>query len=339
MRKQAILLLFAVSYAFDIDIQSDMSQVCPHQYWATVSSPMTLNEGVPVYRNILANQTHLYYYENENVTVMNQADLFKKLLIRLEPCKGVVYLFVRKTWPCWPNPYSCINLSNGARSASCDSTYIRSVIDGSRDGTPTYFETNFTSTRWFISVFASQDASYTLTALADIGAMPRPGLYGNLTGYQTGEQSVQLKWGAASFLPVGVSEVQTYWVYSSLLLPSEQRLNPLVFVNPSKILNTVCGLHNSTDSAYMAVAPSSCSGGICTANITGVLTDKRYVFNIVAHSKRGFNAAYSGVIIHTGWTAANTAINSKTLAIFGALGGTIIGVFVISYIWLLRIYN
>ena len=41
---------------------------------------------------------------------MHVKDEYRKIIINLEPCRGVVYLFVRKTRPCWPNPYSCLKL-------------------------------------------------------------------------------------------------------------------------------------------------------------------------------------------------------------------------------------
>lgn len=53
------------------------------------------------------------FINNYNVSVINQPDNYRNLIINLEPCKGIVYLFVRKTRRCWPNPYSCIDLSKG----------------------------------------------------------------------------------------------------------------------------------------------------------------------------------------------------------------------------------
>jgi len=70
-------------------------------------------DGCSVYTEILVNQTHQYFYSNYNVSVMNQPDSYRNLIINLEPCKGVVYLFVRKTRRCWPNPYSCIDTTPG----------------------------------------------------------------------------------------------------------------------------------------------------------------------------------------------------------------------------------
>ena len=315
-----------------------MSAACPHQYELNVAPYVTIPEGSSMYRAISKNETHLYFYENLNTTTMNRPMESRKLLVKLEPCHGTVLLLMRRTWPCWPNPYSCIDLRSGFRS-QCEWTTLQSNIDGSHDGAPTVFETNLTSSRWFISVFATQDSAYTLTLSSDIGAVPRPGEYGNVTGTQTGELEVMLRWSPATFFPKGISSVKKYWVFSSLLLDSDNRTNPNVLVKPSKILNTVCGLFNSTDSAYVTVLPDTCSASQCYANITGVISKKRYVFNIVAESERGFTTAYSGVIMATDWEVKRTAVSKKTITIFAALAGTLIGIFMISYLWLVRIYK
>merc|ERR1712093_646657 len=72
-----------------------------------------LFDGQVIDRPIEFNYTHLFYYENYNVTTMNQKKEHRQLIFSLEPCEGVVYMFVRKTRPCWPNPYSCIKLTEG----------------------------------------------------------------------------------------------------------------------------------------------------------------------------------------------------------------------------------
>jgi hypothetical protein len=206
-------------------------------------------------------------------------------------------------------------------------------------------ELNLTSSRYFISVYATETAGYTITTLADIGAMPRPGQLGNITGIQTGELDIQLQWRAANFLPGGVSEVKNYWVYSTLLLDSDQITNNQVFLKSSKILNTVCGLENTTDSAYVLVQPSTCAadtdGGlpICSTNITGVLTRKKYAFNVVAESMRGIKRAYSGLVLETNWDTFTSATSENTVTIVGALIGTFLGLLVMGYVWLLKIYN
>jgi hypothetical protein len=66
----------------------------------------------------------------------------------------------------------------------CQWTHFMSVIDGTRDGAPTFFELPLTSTKYYISVFAKEKSTYTLTFLADIGAWPRPGRKGELSAIQ-----------------------------------------------------------------------------------------------------------------------------------------------------------
>eukprot|EP00913_Durusdinium_trenchii_P027947 g26204.t1 len=196
----------------------DLSGVCAHERIA--HNATELREGEVVYRDIRFNQTHRWFYKNENnVTVMNQPDQYRKVIINLEPCRGVVYLFVRKTRRCYPDPYSCID----SREASmCKWTHFMSQIDGSRDGSPTFFEVPLSSTKYFISVYAAENSAYTLTVLADIGAFPRPGANGRLTARQLTELQVQISWDAAGFIPTGVSDAKQYWVYSSMLLESDR---------------------------------------------------------------------------------------------------------------------
>ena len=166
----------------------------------------------------------MYWYENFNATTMNQPDRYRKLIISLEPCEGIVYLFVRKTRPCWPNPHSCCHHDkavstlveappcNAHKQIKCDWTHYHSIIDGTKDAAPTFFEMPLTSTKYYISVYAPQEANikagvmkarYRLTMLADIGAYPRPGLQGRSKAKQVGETSVELHWEHATFMPVG----------------------------------------------------------------------------------------------------------------------------------------
>lgn len=285
----------------------------------------------------------------------------RKLLIVLEPCSGVVYLFVRKTRPCWPNPYSCVDLLNDGQQQSsnsgnanpddsftpCDWTHYSSVIDGSMDGAPTVLELPLSSTQWYISVYAKQSAQYTLTVLTDIGQWPRPGQLGNMTGTQVQDLTVELQWRSASFFPSSsAASVKRYWVYSSILLETEQRKNPHVFLSPRRIMNTVCGLSNNTDQPFaIADANSICSGGdaengmICKLNVSGIMTNRRYLFNVVAESNAGFMSAYSGLLMATSWQAYTLATSDTVLNVMAAVTGSVMGIVVIAYVWLVRVYT
>jgi len=291
-------------------------------------------DGCSVYTEILQNQTHQYFYSNYNVSVMNQPDNYRNLIINLEPCKGVVYLFVRKTRRCWPNPYSCIDLSKGLDGMShpkdCQWTHFMSVIDGTRDGAPTFFELPLTSTKYYISVFAKEKSTYTLTFLADIGAWPRPGRKGELSAIQLAELQVQLSWDIATFFPQGISEVKRYWVYSAMLLENDLRTNSAVFLSKGKIMNTVCGLKNNTDRAFgEPIEAERCSDGKCNATIDGVITGKRYVFNVVAESQRGFNMTYAGLILQTDWQVIRKAASEQTLKVVGAIAGGVLAMVIV----------
>merc|ERR1740120_334964 len=114
--------------------------VCEHEdinKYPNVATQVEIKEGEVLYQEYIgANQTHRYFFRSYNVTTMNQPDKYRKLIINLEPCKGVVYLFVRKTRQCYPNPYSCItklgtNLER--RTKPCDWTHFMSETDRSRD--------------------------------------------------------------------------------------------------------------------------------------------------------------------------------------------------------------
>jgi len=331
-----------------------------------LSNATVLRDGQPVMHTVGLNMTRLYYYENFNVTTMSQPDRYRKLIIKLEPCEGVAYLFVRKTRRCWPNPHSCCHIPSNSflistgssltstppcnpvvQTTKCTWTHFNSVIDGSKDAAPTFFEVPLSSTKYYISVFAPKGpnqqysmsvASYRLTVLADIGAYPRPGLQGRLQVKQTGDMSVELAWEEATFLPAGVSAIRRYYVYSSLLLDRDIKQNEAVFINPGKVMNSVCGLEINAVRYGSPLTASGCRQGTCKVVISGMVPRRRYMFNIVAESQRQFNASYSGIIVSTDWTQTSQLWSDKTTGLIGAICGTIFGVIVIGYLWIVKLY-
>jgi len=317
--------------------------VCKHEKYPEMSGSIEIRDGETIYRDVQMNDTHRYFYRNFNVTTMGQPDIYRKLIINLEPCRGVVYLFVRKTRRCYPNPYSCISLgADGFRDPSaCEWSHFHSVIDGRRVGAPTFFEVPLSTTKWFIAIFAAEKSSYTLTIVADIGSFPRPGGLGKIDAMQLRELQVQLQWKHAGFIPEGITQVKTYWIYSSLLLESDNRTNMAVFLRPAKIMNTVCGLKNNTDKHYsMALPGAACdANGTCNATIDGVITDKRYVFNIVVESERGMMRAYSGIIMRSDWEVVRQATSDKTLRVVGVVAGSVLAMVVIVYVLMLKLYG
>lgn len=322
-----------------------VDQACWHEA-SMGSTALEISDGQTTFQQIRANESQRWFYRNFNVTTMNQPDENRKLIINLEPCTGTVYLFVRKTRRCYPNPYSCITKTGTLPSFDCTWTHFMSTIDGSMDGAPTLFEVPLSTTQWYIVVYAKTNAAYSLTVLADIGAFPRPGNNGRIVAWQTQELQAQLSWQTSSFIPAGISTDKQYLVYSSLLLDSDTRPNPNVFLTPNKILNTVCGLANNTDRPYSTVAAASCSGGTCNATINGVVTNKRYSFNVVAQSYRGFQMAYSGIIFRPGPPAVAGGLgglgsdgSDKTLKVVGAVSGSVLGMVVIIYFLMLKLYG
>lgn len=293
---------------------------------------------------------------------MEQPTTHRKLIINLEPCRGIVYLFVRKTRPCYPNPYSCIKwdptdviMGRPWQSAECAWTHFMSEIDGSRDGTSTFFEVPMSSTRYYISVYSPDISSYTLTVLADIGALPRAGGMGVVHARQERELSVELQWSNAYFFPDGdyaVTDLKQYWIYSSMLLDEDNRTNMAVFLRTTKIMNTVCGLHNNTDREYSRVYPEQCkvirnkgaenesimSNG-CNATVDGIIADRRYVFNIIAESQRGMMVAYQGIVVRTQWSVVRQATDDRTLKVVGAIAGSVLAISIIIYFLMLKLYG
>jgi len=326
-----------------------------------------LTDGKPVMHGVRLDKMKLYYYENFNVTTMNQPDRHRKLIISLEPCEGVVFIFVRKTRRCWPDPFSCCRpipgslaytAGNGAPSSppcnpkqhltQCAWTHFHSVIDGSRNAAPTFFEVPLSATKYFISVYAPSAANmennvekpkYRLMVLADIGAYPRPGLQGRIRAAHTNELTVQLSWEPAVFVPNGVSDLKSYHVFSTLLLAQDEAQNQAVFLSPSKVMNSVCGLERNAVQYGVPMGQASCADGICKANVEGIVPRRRYMFNLVAESYRGYNSTYSGVIVTTDWKETTTLFTPRALSIIGAILGTLFGVVLISYLWIVKLYS
>mmetsp|Transcript_92318 Transcript_92318/g.214516 ORF Transcript_92318/g.214516 Transcript_92318/m.214516 type:complete len:371 (+) Transcript_92318:38-1150(+) len=318
-----------------------------------------LGEGRPVFHEISLNMTRLYYYETFNVTTMEQPDKYRKLILSLEPCEGVVYLFVRRTRRCWPNPHSCCQSVSGGTSNSppCDTashdincgwTHFHSVIDGSRDGAPSFFEMPLGSTKYYISVFAPEDKNlqfgvtkpkYRLMALTDIGAYPRVGSQGRLKAKQISDMTLELTWEQTTFVPIGVSDLKNYHIFSSLLLAKEQKSSSAVFLNPSKVMNSACGLERNAVRYGSPLTDAVCNGGTCRATVTGVVPKRRYMLNIVSESHRGFNSTYAGVIVSADWVEATQLLSDNVVGLLGAICGTIFGVVVIGYLWIVKLYR
>lgn len=331
-----------------------------------VANHTVLVDGRPEASDITLNMTKLYYYENLNVTTMNQPERYRKLIISLEPCEGVLYLFVRKTRRCWPNPHSCCQPLPGSFGSSsappcnasthkvqCDWTHFHSVVDGTRDGAPSFFEVPHSSTKYFLSVFAPREVNldsgvsrpkFRLTVLADVGAFPRPGLQGRLRTVlsEEGDRTLEVSWDAATFIPMGISSLRNYHLYSSLLLASDQKQNDAVFMSPSKVMNSVCGLERNAVRYGTAISPGICREGICRAKIAGIVPKRRYMLNVVAESYRGFNVTYSGIVVSTDWSESRHALSSwseQTTSLVGAICGTVFGVLVIGYLWIVKLYK
>lgn len=301
--------------------------------------------------NLAEDHSDRYWFYTNNPEVMHTPDDYRKIIINLEPCKGVVYLFVRKTRECWPNPYSCMSKdpNTGAPKMTgpdeCTWTHFSSVTDGTRDGAPTFFELPLTSTKYLLTVYARETSSYSLTVLTDVGWWPRPGNEGRIQAFPLQELQIQLGWNTAYYRPPleeGGAETQQYWIYSAMLLkyPADQRTNAAVFLSKRKIMNTVCGLHNNTDRPASTPIPASrCFANRCNATIDGVVTGKRYIFNVIAQSTKGFNMSYAGLILNTEYTVVRKVYSDLVLQTVGVITGAILGMVIIIYCWMINLYG
>mmetsp|Transcript_30331 Transcript_30331/g.80033 ORF Transcript_30331/g.80033 Transcript_30331/m.80033 type:complete len:229 (+) Transcript_30331:2074-2760(+) len=224
-----------------------------------------------------------------------------------------------------------------------------SVIDGSRDGAPTFFQISLSATKYYISVFAATDARYTLTMLDEVGAWPRRGNDGIVSAQVVETSKVMLQWHVADYFPLGVADTVRYYVYAVRLVPDDNITNPAVFLRPSKILNTYCGLQNNTDRDDDSVPADLCDE-TCNSTLEGLLSGSTYAFNVVVESSRGFRMAYSGVTLQTTWSetenidvgvrrlleASSVPMDSKDMQVVGAVMGSVLGMVGMAGMVLLR---
>merc|ERR1719217_1536663 len=146
-----------------------------------------------------------------------------------------------------------------------DITLVFSLL--TTPNTPTFFEIPFTTTRYYFSVFSTDNSQYMLTVLADTAAFPRPGKLGRVYGDQQGELKVSLGWHAADYIPDrtianGETGTMMYVVYAAPLLDTDERESSTCFLKRQKIMNTYCGLERNTDQEVYQVDPLAlCQNG------------------------------------------------------------------------------
>jgi len=320
-----------------------------------------LADGSPVVEELSIDATKLFFYQNLDVGVMNRPPGTRKLIISLEPCEGVVYLLVRRTRPCWPDPATCCSSKSdagdrstppcnlGTESVDCAWAHFHSVLDGQHDAAPTFFEVPMESTKYYFSVFAPYarnlnqgvtKAKFRLMVTSDIGSYPRPGLSGRLEAEHVGEREVKILWRPVTFMPVGTGDLRKYRVYSTVLLNTERMESATVFVGASKVMNTVCGLDkNSLRYGDPLDAASVCEGETCSLTISNIIPGRRYAFNVVAESAQGLDSAYAGIITSAGWKEATKLASDKAIGLLAAITSTVLGVVLIGYIWIVKLYD
>jgi hypothetical protein len=216
------------------------------------------------------------------------------------------------------------------------------------------FELPLTSTSYYLAVYGKTKAEYSLMAMTDPGAFPRPGGHGQLHAYQTKlNLEVDLSWEPAYFKPATIYDetaqvdreigtITRYHVYSAMLLDDDKRTNAAVFLTDQKIMNTACGIRKNTeDRPYNYTYLDQCGAhGYCNQTINGLIHNKRYVFNVVAESNKKYNVSYSGIIVQTNWEvkrqeyADSDVLNNVLPALFGG----VLGLTVTLYIWMVNWY-
>ena len=82
-----------------------------------------------------------------------------------------------------------------------------------------------------------------------------------------------------------------YIVYSALLLESDNRTNMAVFLDPTKIMNTVCGLVNNTDRYYQRLHNIAHN-----IYVDGFLFSRTSCSDPARHKERGYGIRFPDVI-------------------------------------------
>jgi len=291
--------------AFDID--ADLRVTCPHHYYAQVSSPVNITAQPYIYKEIIANHSDLYYFEDSKLI----ANVARKILIKLEPCSGIVYVLVRRTYPCWPNPYRC----ESKKTPSCEWAHYQSDMSPSRTGNQTLIEVPLSSTRWYITVFAQSDATYSLSIINNPSAYPRVGSDGVLRWAQILEDTITLSWSPASVSTQ--YQITRYIIYNSISLDD-------VAVTP----HTVCGLRDHSDFAYKIVHCQPDATMECSTNISHILQNQTYAMNVVAESSSGLMAAYSGVVARSKWDKTDSQVYDDVAMISCITGATLLSLII-----------
>jgi len=294
-----IAYLFVKSIADSIDSDwPDMPTSCPHQYYPNTRAWVNITKSQQALLDIEANSTHLFYFEN-----YKYIDSDRKVLFRLEACAGNVSMYIRRTRPCWPNPYTGERIHYQAD----DNDPVKVV------------EILSQSTQWFISVYSRVSSRYSLTVVPDGTAYPRRDSSW-VDVKQVSRDTAQISWRPAS--AAGTGRVSQYLIYSTIWFPSQ------------RVLNSVCGLQLNTDHPYSVVECES--GTTCTANITALSNDRKYFFNVVVGGE--LLTAYAGVILRTHWDEARRIQLDEIASIAASVIASVIVILVTTYFILLRIY-
>ena len=101
-------------------------------------------------------------------------------------------------------------------------------------------------------------------------------------------------------------------------------------------LTTVCGLQSNTDHAYRFI--SCLDDGVCRANISSLVNERKYFLNVVAVGADS-QTAYSGIILSTHWDNSPKRYIEEIATLTCAVLGTVVLILMTSYFIILRIYT
>jgi hypothetical protein len=277
----------------------DMHTSCPHQFGSNIRKYENITSTKKASYNIELNSTHLFYFEN-----YGYIDSEEKIIFRLETCSGNATFFVRRTRPCWPDPFS--GEWAQYRADSDDSVKM--------------LEVDAESTKWFISVFGVSYSQYSLLVVPEASTYPRQ-RQRSILAKQISRDSAQITWIPS--IAGSNRTITKYAVFSSALLSRK------------RVFTTVCGLQLNPEEQ---LAVHTCEeSDVCIANVSSLTNGRTYFFNIIATGD--VEAAYSAVILNTYWDDTRISYLDDVFFVCVAVVASMVVVLVTTFFMLRRMYS
>ena len=307
----------------------------------SLTHPLSLVDGEYLTHSIAANKQHLVHFNwPVNLTYLSESTDTRRVIFHLEPCEGSPLLLVRKTRPCHPDVFGCCSGPPPCATAACPWTHFTSELSGTADGAQTFMELGLGSTDYYMSIYSKIPGNYKLLALSDVGAFPRPGRNGKIEGLVNAKSELEISWYSAVFDPKNVTKVAKYKLYVKELeldyvVPSS--LNGAVFLeSPSKIYNTVCGMErNMVELVDMDI---QCTQELCKTTVKHLKYTRKYVFNVVVQSARGYTAAYAGLLVSGAGKQIKAVTDNDVVVMIAATAGATLLCLILGYVYITKLY-